>query len=156
MFFERKLEHIPSKPMTGFTPGEGEKFLREFKLSPEWENKCMNCTRVREKLFFCSNCSIIKYCSKECQKANWAKHRLDCHDVHGVRWILKVYSDYEKSLFSRGIEDNLFSSEKIKQSVKDGGDIRGCAPTLQVLTRLLTQYPSEYYYKVENMLKDLN
>ncbi len=26
----------------------------------------------------CSRCKVVKYCSKACQKINWAKHRVSC------------------------------------------------------------------------------
>ncbi|KAI0142231.1 hypothetical protein GGR57DRAFT_486192 [Xylariaceae sp. FL1272] len=44
--------------------------------------KCRNCNAMRgkntEKLMKCSRCKEASYCSPECQKADWKKHRAEC------------------------------------------------------------------------------
>jgi hypothetical protein len=39
---------------------------------------CRNCGAAREKMLWCSQCKIVKYCSKECQKLNWPIHKSGC------------------------------------------------------------------------------
>ncbi|KZT69925.1 hypothetical protein DAEQUDRAFT_668663, partial [Daedalea quercina L-15889] len=48
-----------------------------------WMNKnareCANCQVVKDKaLLVCSRCKLINYCSKECQKKHWPKHKVWC------------------------------------------------------------------------------
>ncbi|KAK8125801.1 uncharacterized protein PG998_001560 [Apiospora kogelbergensis] len=44
--------------------------------------KCRGCGKTRKadggKLMQCSRCKEVAYCSKECQKADWKKHRQEC------------------------------------------------------------------------------
>ncbi|GMH98801.1 hypothetical protein TrVE_jg8876 [Triparma verrucosa] len=43
---------------------------------------CEHCRRMKDdsvrKLLTCSRCQVAKYCSRECQKANWKAHKLTC------------------------------------------------------------------------------
>jgi MYND finger len=32
----------------------------------------------RQDLKRCQTCSLVMYCSKECQKKDWKRHKLDC------------------------------------------------------------------------------
>jgi len=38
-----------------------------------------------DELKFCSSCRVVKYCSKECQKADWKKHKLQCKTLAASR-----------------------------------------------------------------------
>ena len=43
--------------------------------------KCANCGAYggkEGKLMKCSGCHAVHYCSSECQKADWKKHKLEC------------------------------------------------------------------------------
>ena len=42
------------------------------------KNYCEFCTATECKLFACSRCKIVQYCSKACQKVSWKKHKLEC------------------------------------------------------------------------------
>ncbi|OJT12247.1 hypothetical protein TRAPUB_11206 [Trametes pubescens] len=62
--------------------------------------RCAHCKkRERElpadtKLKRCAGCSIIMYCSRECQKAAWPRHRYSCHrpqDAQGGSGSLAGY-----------------------------------------------------------------
>jgi hypothetical protein len=48
----------------------------------EPEDPCAICNKGEEEiagqLRFCSGCTGIRYCSVECQKADWKRHRKDC------------------------------------------------------------------------------
>ena len=39
---------------------------------------CNNCNKTFEKLLKCSKCKKVKYCSRECQIADWKKHKKNC------------------------------------------------------------------------------
>ncbi|KAJ7470132.1 hypothetical protein B0H11DRAFT_2041503 [Mycena galericulata] len=39
---------------------------------------CENCTVRRMDLRRCAGCGIVRYCSKECQKAHWKEHKPHC------------------------------------------------------------------------------
>lgn len=40
------------------------------------ENKCNNCFKKANKI--CSQCKLVNYCSKECQKNDWKVHKHKC------------------------------------------------------------------------------
>jgi hypothetical protein len=39
---------------------------------------CEFCTASECKLFKCSRCEIVQYCSTACQKISWKKHKPNC------------------------------------------------------------------------------
>lgn len=39
---------------------------------------CSNCGDTEKELLKCSICKLTRYCSIECQKANWKNHKLIC------------------------------------------------------------------------------
>ena len=45
--------------------------------SPE----CVGCGTATEQLFRCTGCEATRYCSKDCQRRNWAKHKTLCQSV---------------------------------------------------------------------------
>lgn len=36
---------------------------------------------TKEKLFRCTRCKLVEYCSKECQVADWKSHKLNCNTL---------------------------------------------------------------------------
>ena len=57
------------------------------------KNLCMNCgEEPGGKLSKCGRCGLVSYCSKACQAANWAVHKLEC----GCE--VEVYSDMVRDL----------------------------------------------------------
>eukprot|EP00929_Paragymnodinium_shiwhaense_P107272 TRINITY_DN7335_c1_g1_i1.p1 TRINITY_DN7335_c1_g1~~TRINITY_DN7335_c1_g1_i1.p1 ORF type:complete len:927 (-),score=169.80 TRINITY_DN7335_c1_g1_i1:91-2871(-) len=38
---------------------------------------CVKCGKPPQTM--CGQCQVVKYCSRECQKAHWAEHKLVCH-----------------------------------------------------------------------------
>lgn len=43
------------------------------------EGKCQQCGATDKKLSRCAQCHIVEYCSRDCQRAAWSKHKLVCH-----------------------------------------------------------------------------
>ena len=46
--------------------------------SREQEPKCSHCGTVGDNLKHCGRCGIARYCSQECQKAEWKEHKKTC------------------------------------------------------------------------------
>ncbi|XDG05416.1 hypothetical protein ABKA04_005031 [Annulohypoxylon sp. FPYF3050] len=59
-------------------------------------DRCRNCNATHTKkggeLMKCARCKEVMYCSPECQKKDWKKHRMECkqQDVAGALQDLKV------------------------------------------------------------------
>lgn len=60
----------------GLQPGHG---VQEMTAASD---KCRSCGKAKTaaggKLMQCARCKEVAYCSKECQKADWKKHRQEC------------------------------------------------------------------------------
>lgn len=50
-------------------------------------------TSVEKHFKLCARCRMVRYCSKECQSADWSRHRLECGTVEKkekkiiTRWL---------------------------------------------------------------------
>ena len=42
------------------------------------DKSCASCKKTDLKLKFCSRCRTVAYCSVECQRAHWARHKVRC------------------------------------------------------------------------------
>lgn len=40
--------------------------------------RCNACKKEASDLKFCTGCNVIKYCDKDCQKADWKSHKKTC------------------------------------------------------------------------------
>lgn len=53
----------------------------------EEEPKCNGCHKLGLtlglKLHKCSGCKMVKYCSRECQRDDWAEHKIECKKEQG-------------------------------------------------------------------------
>lgn len=49
------------------------------------KEKCRNCNATKGKkggkLMWCMRCRAVRYCSQDCQKKDWKKHRMECKPV---------------------------------------------------------------------------
>ena len=39
---------------------------------------CSGCLKTAAEMPRCSGCGKVSYCSEECQKKDWKKHKVDC------------------------------------------------------------------------------
>lgn len=46
---------------------------------------CRRCGTMEQRLKKCMSCRSVRYCSKECQRADWERHKMECVLVTGVR-----------------------------------------------------------------------
>jgi len=58
-----------------------KKMHLEARKSTQKMGWCYNCNKVMERaaLYVCSRCMIEKYCSRECQLADWPAHKFRCY-----------------------------------------------------------------------------
>lgn len=68
---------------------------------------CANCLALgfQKPLRRCNGCMLIDYCSKECQKANWAVHKPFCNLVQGKGTPNTYLSSLERDQVLRMIVD---------------------------------------------------
>ncbi|KAJ7676706.1 hypothetical protein DFH06DRAFT_1168858 [Mycena polygramma] len=51
---------------------------------------CENCFVSHQDLRRCAACGLTRYCSRECQRAHWKKHKPDCGENVEARNVAKV------------------------------------------------------------------
>ena len=53
---------------------------------------CFHCGTSEEdvgrKIMSCSRCKSIYYCSRQCQKDDWKRHKKECKDGFRIAWLL--------------------------------------------------------------------
>lgn len=42
-------------------------------------HQCAKCAQSPASLLFCGRCKAVRYCSRECQKQDWSRHKQNCH-----------------------------------------------------------------------------
>lgn len=52
--------------------------------------ECTQCRMRLDKPLKCAKCKSVWYCSKECQKKNWSKHKPTCHEDERSSGLLKL------------------------------------------------------------------
>lgn len=76
--------YVPSAPprtpvrIAPPTDEEIDAYLEKCKLE---KPSCDTCGKTDVPLFPCSRCKQVKYCSKECQKADWPIHKPECNNA---------------------------------------------------------------------------
>lgn len=60
---------------------------RDVFVGKQADMKCANpgCPGTTKDLLKCSGCDVTFYCSSECQKADWDKHKNFCHEIESRR-----------------------------------------------------------------------
>lgn len=73
---------------------------------------CYNCKKEEKNMSTCSKCKIILYCSRECQKQDWERHKATCNrdqKPEGLRnkQVSKILSENEKFIKVMGAICNM-------------------------------------------------
>ncbi|PKC13975.1 SET domain-containing protein [Rhizophagus irregularis] len=111
---------------------------------------CSNCFMKGGKLLCCANCKIVYYCSKECQRNDWAIHQHECKIFVKVqrkpptsirlicRILIRRMSDPAsfKEIENLQSNRNLFKQEKIEPFVQMSMVVRECVPKEAILNSL--------------------
>ncbi|CAD5226138.1 unnamed protein product [Bursaphelenchus xylophilus] len=84
-------EKPTTKPTVIHTTGEKIRVFRRpyahHLFNQKVDSYCSECLKEPElqgKLFQCSGCNFVKYCSKECQKMGWTLHKSECKRLQKV------------------------------------------------------------------------
>ena len=67
----------------------------ERSLSYILENKyecCNNCDTLLTSLHECASCNYVSYCNKECQTADWKKHKIFCKNFTANKELMSVFA----------------------------------------------------------------
>ena len=71
------------------------------------QNSCTKCGITDVRLFACSKCHVVQYCTKECQVSDWSEggHKEECKQIRAQKNEVVVLekpapSDYFRSTFS--------------------------------------------------------
>ncbi|CAD5218731.1 unnamed protein product [Bursaphelenchus okinawaensis] len=115
------VEKRKPQPTVVQTTGEKIKVFRRPYAHHLFNNKadefCSECLKEPElqgKLFQCTGCNFVKYCSKECQKMGWRLHKMECKRL-------------QKSFPNLPLSDVLFLSKVLdrKELIEKNGDKYG-------------------------------
>ena len=63
--------------------------------------QCRSCLKSEYKILLCSKCKCMRYCSKECQKKDWKRHKSECREVNDdcyVSFNLVKFEDLNKPI----------------------------------------------------------
>ncbi len=66
-------------PRAGFSRGSASAY-RKLRKATGWQVivPCKICKVLRADMKHCGRCKLVNYCSKECQRADWKRHRTEC------------------------------------------------------------------------------
>ncbi|GFH52353.1 hypothetical protein CTEN210_08829 [Chaetoceros tenuissimus] len=92
----------------------GKSLRKTLKKSNQKQRVCYNCMKTEKevKLSSCSGCDGAEYCSKECQKAHWPKHKERCKHNSMVRQLM----DFTLTTTQKNIQ-NLYEQWRSKPIV---------------------------------------
>jgi hypothetical protein len=67
----------------GFNASKSPFALRgkpEYGKLPDNAHRCSGCLEAKESkaLQYCASCGVTRYCGRECQKADWKRHKCNC------------------------------------------------------------------------------
>ena len=74
--------------------------------------ECMNCKIKGLKFKHCSACKSVHYCSRECQKSDWKRHKKECKKVESPP------KDEKKRNHSERFEDGWLNREEMIKWLK--------------------------------------
>lgn len=92
-------------------------------LKPQLHSEfCYNCFQnIRNQHFIsCKNCSMARYCSKQCQDESWTKyHSAECHAMAGLQ-ILSVGHLALRMILVTGVQKAIEQASKSSDSIQPG------------------------------------
>jgi hypothetical protein len=87
---------------------------------------CQYCKNRSEHTKVCSACKGVRYCSKECQKADWPQHKLKCADLKAYMesspHVGTKTHDQDRTLALRYLELHIHDIEQLFQENNLGKD----------------------------------
>ena len=73
-----------------------------FKRNPQIISMCAECgAPANTKTKLCKGCRCVYYCTAECQKANWGKHKIFCKSHPSSEGLCPCFTDIEKLCYQR-------------------------------------------------------
>ncbi|KAI0363863.1 hypothetical protein BV20DRAFT_975163 [Pilatotrama ljubarskyi] len=96
--------------------------------------KCNHCfvTGDEKKLFSCSRCKAMTYCSRECQKADWKNHKGACQNNGLLESRLREHESTPQGLLDRLFLVDGVSMHELDQRLEKW--VRFHSPTLMAAT----------------------
>jgi len=87
---------LPAREFNGVTPiivcsGPFQRKVRTL-------DELMPCVKRSKDLMSCSRCKVVYYCSKECQRLHWKKHKQECAMLAAQRKDKEKITEMAKSL----------------------------------------------------------
>ena len=98
--------------------------LRELSVKPEnVEHACTRCHKGGEKLLFCGKCKNATYCTRECQRIDWERHKEECDNC-------VISRDASKYPLIAAI--TVGDLERVRKLVQEGIDVNKTSNTTNV------------------------
>ena len=86
------------------------KVVKDFK----YIYKCLACNKISvAKMRVCSRCRKANYCSRDCQKKDWKRHRNICKKIHAGLSVLKNNENKEKRKMEEDRNENVSKEKKL-------------------------------------------
>jgi hypothetical protein len=73
---------------------------------------CVWCNKSTSSISACSRCHWIKYCSRECQVADWPRHKLQCTSTKNYDLLMEMSNDLDLLTLEQKISIRTMNSEK--------------------------------------------
>ncbi|GFH53815.1 hypothetical protein CTEN210_10291 [Chaetoceros tenuissimus] len=128
---------------------------KALKKSNQSLRKCYNCIKTEKdvKLSSCSGCDLAAYCSRECQKAHWPKHKDTCKENSAARQqmdrTLTVSEKNVVNLFNQWVSKPVIVRGILQPKFQQMIDMREYPPTKLMLISLEFDYNAKTFILAE-------